>query len=76
MYPTGCFSAFEALMKETPNQNHYDSGHDGVLAECRSCRFHRPYWQFQSCVYKECPYSPYSVSTAKKATADCHPVSA
>ena len=43
MYPKGCSLAFEALMKETP-YNHYDSGCDGICPECRSCRFHRPYW--------------------------------
>lgn len=35
--------AFEALMKDTPGFDHYDSGYDGILPECRNCRFHRPY---------------------------------
>ncbi len=34
--------AFEALMKDTPGFDHYDSGYDGILPECRNCRFHRP----------------------------------
>ena len=55
--------AFEALMKEVPGFNHYDSGCDGICPECRSCQFHRPYWKYQSCVFEECPYYPYSVST-------------
>ena len=33
---------FEALMKDTPGFDHYDSGYDGILPECRNCRFHRP----------------------------------
>lgn len=62
MYPNGCALAFEALMKETP-YNHYDSGCDGICPECRFCCFHRPHWKYQSCVFKECPYSPVFLST-------------
>ena len=47
--------AFEALMKDTPGFDHYDSGYDGILPECRTCRFHRPLWKYQSCVFEECP---------------------
>ncbi len=50
------FKAFDTLMKETPN-SHYDSGYDGIYSECRSCRFHRPFWKNRPCVFKECPYS-------------------
>ena len=39
----GKLQAFEALMKEVPGHNHYDSGCDGICPECRSCCFHRPY---------------------------------
>lgn len=28
--------AFEALMKDTPGFDHYDSGYDGILPECRN----------------------------------------
>ena len=48
----GKLQAFEALMKEVPGFDHYDSGSDGICPECRSCRFHRPHWKYQSCVYK------------------------
>ena len=54
----GKLQAFEALMKEVPGYNHYDSGCDGICPECRSCCFHRPYWKYQTCVFEECPYSP------------------
>ena len=64
MYPKGCAKAFEVLMQETPN-THYDSGCDGICPECRSCKFHRPYWKYQSCVFEECPYSPHSLSTRR-----------
>ena len=50
--------AFKMLMQEKPNNNHFDSGVDGISEECRYCRFHRPYWTYRSCVFKECPYEP------------------
>lgn len=56
--------AFEALMQENnPLSKKYDSGCEGILPECRTCRFHRPYWTHQSCVFDECPYSQRPVST-------------
>jgi hypothetical protein len=58
MFTNGQCRAFELLMKEKPNADHYDSGSDGICAECRTCRFHRPYWIHQSSVFRECPYSP------------------
>lgn len=53
----GDLQALELLMQTTPGFEHYDSGVDGILPECRSCRFHRPFWKYQSCVFAECPYS-------------------
>ena len=61
----GTLQAFEALMQEAPGDDHYDSGCEGICPECRSCRFHRPYWKYQSCVFEECPYYPVPVSTRK-----------
>lgn len=57
--------AFEALMKDTPGFDHYDSGYDGILPECRNCRIHRPLWKYQSCVFEECPYCITKQSTKK-----------
>lgn len=65
MYPANCSMAFDFLMKEAPNQDHYDSGQDGICSECRTCRFHRPFWKYQSCVFAECPYCVYPLSTIK-----------
>ena len=45
--------ALELLMQTTPGFDHFDSGADGILPECRSCRFHRPFWKYQSCVFAE-----------------------
>ena len=52
----GDLQALELLMQTTPGFEHFDSGADGILPECRSCRFHRPFWKYQSCVFAECPY--------------------
>ena len=38
----GDLQALELLMQTTPGFEHFDSGADGILPECRSCRFHRP----------------------------------
>ena len=65
MYPANCSMAFDFLMKEAPNQDHYDSGQDGICSECRTCRFHRPFWKYQSCVFEECPYCVHPLSTIK-----------
>ncbi len=56
--------AFDALMQETP-YSHFDSGCEGIIPECRTCRFHRPFWKYQSCVFEECPYCCNPVSTLK-----------
>lgn len=64
MYLKGTIVAFELMMKETP-YSRYDSGCDGIMPECRSCRFHRPYWKYQTCVFEECPYSKSTVSTRR-----------
>lgn len=44
----GDLQALELLMQTTPGFEHFDSGADGILPECRSCRFHRPHWKYQS----------------------------
>lgn len=61
----GNLQALELLMQTTPGFEHFDSGADGILPECRSCRFHRPFWKYQSCVFAECPYCCNPVSTLK-----------
>lgn len=64
MYLKGTIVAFELMMQETP-YSRYDSGCDGITPECRSCRFHRPYWKYQTCVFEECPYSKAPISTRR-----------
>lgn len=69
----GDLQALELLMQTTPGFEHYDSGVDGILPECRSCCFHRPFWKYQSCVFAECPYCCNSVSTLKIKVAHLMP---
>lgn len=56
--------AIQLLMQHDPAE-HYDSGEDGILPECRACRFHRPYAQDRTCVYRICPYASVHVSTQR-----------
>ena len=46
----GDLQALELLMQTRPGFEHIDSGADGILPECRSCRFHRPFWKYQMCI--------------------------
>ena len=64
-FTSGSDRAFEQLMQGKPGFDHYDSGHEGILPECRKCRFHRPFWKYQSCVYELCPYSHEKLSTRR-----------
>lgn len=56
-FTNGDHRAFEQLMQGKPGSDHYDSGVDGPYPECRSCRYHRPYWKEQYCKFAECPYA-------------------
>lgn len=56
--------AIELLMRHDPT-DHYDSGEEGVLPECRTCYFHRPYAKVYTCVFRICPYSAQTVSTRR-----------
>ena len=65
-FAAGELQSFEALMRDVPGFDHYDSGCEGITPECRTCRFHRPHWKYQSCVFEECPYSPVPLSTLRR----------
>lgn len=69
MYLKGTIVAFELMMQETP-YSRYNSGCDGIMPECRSCRFHRPYWKYQTCVFEECripsPPSPHDAARKRE----------
>ena len=59
MYFTpGSDRAFEQLMQTRPGADHFDSGEAGAPEDCGTCRFYRPHWKYQFCIYAECPYQP------------------
>ena len=57
-FTSGSDRAFENLMQGKPGFDHYDSGDAGAPEDCGDCRFYRPDWKYQFCVYAECPYQP------------------
>ncbi len=62
----GTDRAFEMLMQQTPGFDSYSSGcvteHEG----CDVCRFYRPHWTYQYCVYAECPYELGELTAKRK----------
>ena len=57
-FTSGSDRAFEQLMQTRPGADHFDNGEAGSLEDCGTCRFYRPHWKYQFCVYEECPYQP------------------
>ena len=57
-FTSGSDRAFEQLMQDKPGFDHYDSGEAVTPEDCGTCRFYRPHWKYQFCVYAECPYQP------------------
>ena len=57
-FTSGSDRAFEQLMQTRPGADHFDSGEAGAPENCGTCRFYRPHWKYQFCVYEECPYQP------------------
>ena len=58
------------MRENSPTAKQYDSGADGILEECRSCRFHRPFWEHETCVYEFCPYSEQPISTRREKSKE------
>lgn len=54
-FTSGSDRAFEQLMQGKPGFDHYDSGEAVTPEDCGTCRFYRPHWKYQFCVYAECP---------------------
>lgn len=50
-FTSGQDRAFERLMQEKPGFDHYDCGGANAPENCGSCRFYRPDWKYQYCVY-------------------------
>ena len=55
-FTSGSDRAFEQLMQTRPGADHFDNGEAGAPEDCGTCRFYRPHWKYQFCVYEECPY--------------------
>lgn len=52
-FTSGQNRAFERLMQEKPGFDHYKGGGANAPEDCGSCRFYRPDWKYQYCVYAE-----------------------
>ncbi|MCQ5129500.1 helix-turn-helix domain-containing protein [Butyricicoccus faecihominis] len=63
-FTSGSDRAFEHLMTDKPGFDHYESGDAGAPEDCGTCRFYRPHWKYQFCVYAECPYQPGKLTAA------------
>lgn len=70
-FTSGSDRAFEQLMQTRPGADHFDSGEAGAPEDCGTCRFYRPHWKYQFCVYEECPYAivPKTVAVMSSAAA-------
>lgn len=60
--------AFEMLMQGKPSFDKFSNG-CAQHEDCGSCRFYRPHWKHQFCVYAECPYEPHKLTRKKKSGA-------
>ncbi len=56
-FTSGSDRAFEQLMQTRPAADHFDSGEAGAPEDCGTCRFYRPHWKYQFCVYENVPTS-------------------
>ena len=45
--------AFELLMQQKPGFDRYQSGCAGDDEDCGTCRFYRPGWKYEFCVFKD-----------------------
>ena len=65
--------AFELLMQQKPGFDRYQSGCAGDDEDCGTCRFYRPGWKYEFCVFKECPYCPGKRTRTTHASMDKSP---
>ena len=38
--------------------------------DCNTCRFYRPCWKYQFCVFEECPYQPGRLTAIQRGKAE------
>ena len=62
--------AFELLMQQKPGFDRFQSGCTVGDEDCCTCRFYRPQWKYEFCVFKECPYCPGKRTRKTTASVD------
>ncbi len=67
-FTSGKDRAFEILMQGKPGFERYENG-CAACDDCNTCRFYRPRWKYQFCVYAECPYQPGRLTAKKRGKA-------
>lgn len=71
MYFTdGASKAFEQLMQQKPGFDRYTSDCAGSDEDCSTCRFYRPAWKYEFCVFAECPYCPGKLTRKTGSSVD------
>ena len=50
--------AFESLIQQKPGFDGYKTDCSGTDEDCNTCRFYRPKWKYEFCIFEECPYDP------------------
>ena len=67
-FTSGGDRAFEQLMQQRPGADHFDSGDAGAPEDCGDCRFYRPDWKYQFCVYADMQSVPTSRASSPPLT--------
>ena len=68
-FTSGKDRAFEILMQGKPGFDRYENG-CAEHEDCNTCRFYRPRWKYQFCVFEECPYQPGRPTAIQRGKAE------
>ena len=68
-FTSGKDRAFETLMQSKPGFDRYENG-CAEREDCNTCRFYRPRWKYQFCVFEECPYQPGRPTAIQRGKAE------
>ena len=68
-FTSGKDRAFEMLMQGKPGFDRYENG-CAAREDCNTCRFYRPCWKYQFCVFEECPYQPGRLTAIQRGKAE------
>ena len=64
--------AFELLMQQKPGFDRYQSGCARGNEDCGTCRFYRPQWKYEFCVFKETGKSPCAMRLCRRENGRGH----